>query len=67
MRATLVFNELISYDSSSVDSYKIFFLKEKAETDCSLKDHYFNTFSKFSEKLIFLTPCYAHVRVRIRG
>ena len=30
-------------------------------------DHSFSTYAKFSEKLIFLTPWYAHVRVRIRG
>ena len=24
-------------------------------------------YAKFSEKLLFLTPSYAHVRVRIRG
>ena len=27
----------------------------------------FSTYPKFSEKLIFLTPRHAHVRVRIRG
>ena len=30
-------------------------------------DHSFSAFAKFSEKLIFLTPSYAYVRVRIRG
>ena len=30
-------------------------------------DHSFNTFAKFSEKLKFFTPCYAHVLVYIRG
>ena len=30
-------------------------------------DHLFNRFANFSEKLIFLTPWYAHVRWRIRG
>ena len=29
-------------------------------------DHPFSTYAKFSEKLTFLTPRYAHVRVRIR-
>ena len=30
-------------------------------------DYSFTTYAKFSEKLTFLTPRYAHVRVRIRG
>ena len=30
------------------------------------RDHLFSTFSKFSEKLTFLTPWYAHVRERTR-
>ena len=30
-------------------------------------DHSFSTYAKFSEKLTFLTPWYAHVSVRIRG
>ena len=30
-------------------------------------DHSFSTYTKFSEKLTFLTPRYAHVGVRIRG
>ena len=29
--------------------------------------HPFSTYAKFSEKLTFLTPWYAYVRVRIRG
>ena len=29
--------------------------------------HPFNKYAKFSEKLIFLTPRYGHVHVRIRG
>ena len=29
--------------------------------------HPFSTYANFSEKLTFLTPWYAHVRVRIRG
>ena len=37
-------------------------LVEDAEGDNS-----FSTLAKFSKKLIFLTPWYAHVRVRIRG
>ena len=32
-----------------------------------IRDHSFITFAGFSEKLAFLTPWYAHVRVRIRG
>ena len=31
------------------------------------KDHSFSTYAKFSEKLSFLTPRYAHVHVRMRG
>ena len=31
------------------------------------RGHLLRTYAKFSEKLIFLTPWYAHVRVRIRG
>ena len=32
-----------------------------------LGGHPFSTYAKFSEKLTFLTPWYAHVRARIRG
>ena len=32
-----------------------------------VRGHLLRTYAKFSEKLIFLTPRYAHVRVRIRG
>ena len=31
------------------------------------RDHLFSKYAQFSEKLTFLTLCYAHVRVRIRG
>ena len=30
------------------------------------RGHPLSTYAKFSDRLIFLTPCYAHVRVRIR-
>ena len=30
-------------------------------------DHPLSTYAKFSEKLTFLSPWYAHVLVRIRG
>ena len=33
----------------------------------TVKGHPFGTYAKFSEKLTFLTPWYAHVRVRIKG
>ena len=29
---------------------------------CAIRDHLFSTYAKFSEKLIFHTPWYAHVR-----
>ena len=32
-----------------------------------IKGYSFSTYAKFSEKLTFLTPSYAHVCVRIRG
>ena len=32
-----------------------------------IRGHSLSTYAKFSEKLTFLTPWYAHVRVRIRG
>ena len=32
-----------------------------------VRDHSFNMFAKFSEKLTFFTPCDANVRVRIWG
>ena len=32
-----------------------------------IRGHPLSTYAKFSEKLTFLTPLYAHVRVRIRG
>ena len=31
------------------------------------RDHPFSTYAKFSEKLTFLTPRYAHIRLRSRG
>ena len=33
----------------------------------NIRGHPLSTYAKFSEKLTFLTPWYAHVRVRIRG
>ena len=33
----------------------------------SIRDYPFNTYAKFSEKLTFLTPSYAHILVRDRG
>ena len=33
----------------------------------SISGHPLSTYAKFSEKLTFLTPWYAHIRVRIRG
>ena len=30
-------------------------------------DHSFSTYAKFSEKLTFLTPRYAHIRIRVVG
>ena len=30
-----------------------------------LKNHLFSVYAKFSEKIIFLTACYAHVRIRV--
>ena len=32
-----------------------------------LGGHSLSTYAKFNEKLIFLTPSYAHVRVHVRG
>ena len=32
-----------------------------------VKGHLFSTYAKFSEKLLFRTPRYAHVRMHIRG
>ena len=32
-----------------------------------IRDHPLSTYANFFEKLTFLTPWYAHVRVRIRG
>ena len=37
------------------------------ETLIRTRDHPFSTYAKFSEKLTFVTPRYAHVRVRIMG
>ena len=34
---------------------------------CGTRGHLLSTYTKFSEKLIFLTPWYAHVRARVRG
>ena len=33
----------------------------------SILDHSLSTYTKFSKKLIFITPWYAQVRMRIRG
>ena len=41
-------------------------IQRKCLTDM-LWDHPFSAYAKFSEKLIFLTPCYAHVGVHING
>ena len=38
-----------------------------AERNYSRRGHLFSTHKTFSEKLIFLTPWYGHVRVRIKG
>ena len=40
--------------------YSILFLE-------AVRDHSVSTYAKFSEKLTFLTPGYAHIRVRISG
>ena len=37
------------------------------KNSCKLRDHRLSTYVKFSEKLIFLTLWYTHVRVCIRG
>ena len=36
-------------------------------TSVFLMHHSFSAYVKFSEKIQFLTPCYVHIRVRIRG
>ena len=44
-----------------------YFILMKLETEINFKmiwDHSFSTFAKFSEKLTFLTHCYAYQRVR---
>ena len=43
----------------------LFFLKIGDEESC-MGDHSFSTYAKFSKKLLFLTPWYAHVRVRMK-
>ena len=42
-------------------------LRKSGEEALIPRDHSFSTYAKFSKKLAFLTPSYAHVRVRIRG
>ena len=37
------------------------------ETMTPIKNHLFSSYAKFSEKLLFLIPWYAHLRVRISG
>ena len=41
--------------------------KKKKKNPKATWDHPFITLAKFSEELTFLTPWYAHVRVRISG
>ena len=42
-------------------------LSLRETSDITIRDLSFSTDAKFSEKLIFLTPWFAHVRVRSRG
>ena len=41
-------------------------LKENPQLDEDSRGHPFSTYAKISEKLTFLSPCYARVRLRIR-
>ena len=45
----------------------IFFIVFCSNEKYYKRDHSFRTCAKFSEKLTFLSPWYANVRVRIRG
>ena len=40
---------------------RFFFPKRKQNLEKIIGDYLFSTLAKFSEKLTFLTPCYAHV------
>ena len=49
-------------DIMSINRYKNIFI-----AIITIRDHPFSTYAKFSEKLTFQTPLFAHVRVRIKG
>ena len=56
------------WDKSLRDTSQLLYILSRLKSNkYKIGDHSFSTYAKFSEKLIFLTPWYAHVRVRIRG
>ena len=42
-------------------------MSDTHKIEIEIRGHPLSTYAKFSEKLTFLTPWHAHVRVRIRG
>ena len=61
--------ELYGFDSISLKLFHRYFSnrKQRVKTGSAIRVYPFSTYAKFSEKLKFLTPKYAHVRVCIRG
>ena len=54
----------VNFVTSEVHSVKLFSVILCGKVN---RGHPLSTYAKFSEKLTFLTPWYAHLRVRIRG
>ena len=52
-------------ENSCCENFKMF--PRKPQWQSPLRGHPLSMYAKFSKKLPFLTPWYAHVRVRIRG
>ena len=60
-------NTLVTCKNAKTSSNSMGQGSGNSELKKHLWDHSFSTYAKFSEKLTFLTPWYAHVRVHIRG
>ena len=58
------FFTILSLNTKTVENDKISSLTMKRKC---IKDHSFIMYAKFSEKITFLTPRYAHVREHITG
>ena len=50
-----------------MDNINLKIFKLELNGKIQVRNHPFSAYAKCSEKLTFLTPWYAHVRMRIRG